>query len=75
MDQWRTYTPRQAGQVISGLQLLLESEMLGGEEQEDAKRVIRKLSYPGSREKEINMVHLTDSENDLVTFVEMTLWR
>jgi len=75
MEYWRTYTKEQAGQVLSGLNLLLERKRLDSDEEEDAKRVIRKLSYPSFWQEDKAMVQLSPSQHELVGQVEAALWR
>ena len=71
---WRTYTQKQAGQVMSGLQLLLEQKVLDKEEQEVAKTIQRKLSYRAVKE-EGTAVPFNEEENELLNQLEVVLWR
>lgn len=75
MEHWRTYTKEQAGQVLSGLQILIEQKRLGGDEEEDAKKVIRKLSYPSFWQEGKTAIVLSPSQHELVGQVEAALWR
>lgn len=72
---WSTYNGRQAGQVIKGLQVLLDQGVLEKEEQEVAKRIQRKLKAASLKEKEITMVAFNKHEDELVHQVEAALWR
>jgi len=74
--QWATYTGKQAGQVIAGLQLLIDSDVLSKEEEEElAKGIQRKLKRTSMEGKEYTMVPLTEEEMELVNQVEAALWR
>jgi len=74
---WRTYSPKQAAQVMSGLQLLLEQNLLDEKEQEAAKKIQRKLSYRavGGGEEKRTLVSFTPEEEDLLNQVEVVLWK
>ena len=75
-EYWRTYTPGQANQVMSGLQLLLEQKLLDEKEEKVVKKIQRKLSYRaigGGEEK--TLISFTPEEEDLLTQVEVVLWK
>jgi hypothetical protein len=73
---WKTYTGGQAEQVMRGLQILLDGNVLGEEEKKIAKRLQYRLRDSVSKgEGEISMVSFTEEENELINQVEAVLWR
>lgn len=75
MDYWRTYDRRQIGQLLSGLQLLLENKMLGQKEEETAKGLVRKLNTPSVWDREQTLIQVSDKEERLLSQIGGTLWR
>ena len=75
MEYWRTYTKEQAGQVLSGLNILIEQKRLTGDEEDDARRIMRKLSYPSFWQNDQTMVQFSPSQHELLSQVEAALWR
>ena len=74
-DYWVTYSGRQAGQVIAGLQVLLEGNKLDEQEGEAARSIQRKLRSASLKGEDITMVPLNGKEHELVSQVEAALWR
>lgn len=75
-EHWRTYTARQANQILSGLQYLLDGNVLDEEETKLARGIQlnlrRAASTPG---EEYTMIPFSDPEEKLLQQVEDTLWR
>ena len=74
-DNWSTYNPVQAKQVVSGLQVLLDKSLLDEDDQKAAKSAQRKLSYRSESDTGTFLVLLNDEEHELVEQVEAALWR
>jgi len=73
-ENWVTYNRLQAAQVASGLQVLLEQNVLDEKEREVAKRAQRKL-VRWREDSDINMFLLNKKEYELISQVEAALWR
>ena len=74
-DTWRTYNSRQAQQIWSGLQVLLDQGLLTENERTAARSVQRKLEYRAVEAGEPTLIQFTDKEDALLSQVEGTLWR
>jgi len=72
---WRTYTGRQAGQIITALQALLDAGTLGEKEIELANKIKVSLKRATKGDMEISMVPFTGEEEDLLEQVEGALWK
>jgi len=72
---WSTYTGEQAKQVTSALQILLDQNLLSGDEKEMAKSIQYKLRNACSKREGYTQVGFSDKENELLKNVEGSLWK
>lgn len=71
---WKSYTGKEAGQIVSGLQVLLEGKVLGREEEGLARSIQRRLERTTGEGLERHLVSFSEKENELLTQVEGVLW-
>ena len=73
---WRTYKGEQARQVHSGLQILLDKNLLGDDEKELAHKIQSKLRNAMQKEGgEYTMIPFSAKQDELLNHVEGSLWR
>lgn len=73
--EWRTYNSRQAKEVWSGLQALLDRGVLDKDDQETAKKIQRNLSSRAMDSPDLTALSFSDEEDSLLSQVEAALWR
>lgn len=74
-DYWRTYNGRQASQIASAVQYLLDGGVLEKDEEDTARRIQARLRGSISGSEDTTMVPFTKKEDELLSQVEATLWK
>lgn len=73
---WRTYTSEQAGNVMSGLEILIQKNLLTRGEKERAKSLQRRLAFIAQKQSDdYSSLEVSGAEDELLSHVEASLWR